>query len=266
MTQVEITIPNFDEMIEEVVRDFVQNFDFDFITDEMPTRDDVWEIASDVINDHDHGNSGEVDIYELNSMLAQVTDGRDCSDGEPFRKAVKAIINAQALSNGNGVSDGTPMTLKVSGEEREIQAILTRRKEYFEALAHSIYETFGFGPGHTSGPEDHEDRNEWTDERERSTDESKNELNERALSSTETVTLNKRLYDAYKQQHARLAGLASNAINLLGLLSSLQKGNKGEAALRHANRWTNAANYALANQVTIPESIDTNDETTTNED
>jgi hypothetical protein len=265
MTSVEINIPNFDEMIEEVVRDFVQNYDFDFITDDMASRDDVWEIAQEAASDMD-GGSSEVDIYEINSLLNQVTEGRDCSDGGPFRNAVKAIINAQALSNGSGVSDGTPMTLKVSGEEREIQAILTRRKEYFEALAESIYETFNFGPGHTMGPEDCEDRNEWTAERQRTTDESKNELNERALSSTETVTLNKRLYDAYKQQHTMLAGLASNAINLLGLLSSLQKGNKGEAALQHANRWTNAANYALENQVTVPESIDTNDETTTNED
>ena len=161
MTQVEITIPNFDEMIEDVVRDFVQNVDFrDYI--DYIDRDDAWEIAHEAASDMD-GGSSEVDIYELNNMLSQVTDGRDCSDGEPFRKAVKAIINAQALSNGNGVSDGTPMTLKVSGEEREVQAILTRRKEYFEAVTREIYNAFNFSPGHTQSPNSFEgDLDEWT--------------------------------------------------------------------------------------------------------
>ena len=261
MTSVEINIPNFDEMIEEVVREFVQNHDFtDYVDlDEFCTNDSAYDIARDVCDDYDHGSS-EVDVHELNSLLNQVSEGRDCSDGEPFREAVKAIINAQALSNGSGVSDGTPMTLKVSGQEREVQAILTRRKEYFEAVTREIYNAFNFSPGHTQSPNSFEgDLDEWTGIQIEKSDDYKTDLNEQALSSTETVTLNKVLFDAFKAQHTELGHIAVETIKLLGLLNSLQEGCTGEQALRHANKWADTTSYALETRVTLPEHIGAED-------
>lgn len=202
------------------------------------TNDEAWEIANDAASENCGGN--ETSIYELNEMLRQVSNGSDCSDGNPFRDAVSAIITTNMLKGGTAISDGSAMSIVATGDEREIQAILTRRREYFEDILIRIRQLYGASPAdHTDPPTPHDEEalKSWT--RQVSNKARMERDNYSADDDNgELVTIPKKEWDDIGQETTRLHRVADSAVSLVALLTSLHNGNSGRHALEHARAWS----------------------------
>ena len=271
------TIPDFDELVEDTVGSAVEKaFENLDITDyldginlnnyidvdsliydhDVVTSDGAWEIARDAIND-EGGGSSDLDIYEVNEMLRQITEGRDCSDGNGFRDAVKAIVNAQILTGGSGPSDGTIMTMTATGTEREIQAILTRRKEYFEALLYTLGAAFEFFPETVQLP------HTWTDEdgnsdtaafinaMKKGIEENTTEQRD-IIANSEPIRINKAIFDRLLDKTRRYGNVAKEAMKLVMLLRSLHDGEEGRTAIRNGQAAAEAADASIASIIDPP--------------
>ena len=198
-------------------------------------------------------------------MLNQVTEGRDCSDGNPFREAVKAIINAQILTGGGGgVSDGTPMTIKASGEERQIQAILTRRKEYFREVTETVYAALKLPIASMAlvsaySEDDGTGKNpfERFDEAFQGEVNARKEGRLREAVNSGMIQVNEYLFRRTIDDLRNFQNLAVEVVALLGLLRSLHDGNTGDTAVRDATALRRVARYTVAElphaeQITTP--------------
>ena len=251
------TIPNFDDAIAEAVSEAIENLNFrDFIDlddvkydNDLVDGDRAYDIARDVVDEYGNSESS-TDIYELNNMLSQVTEGRDCSDGNPFRDAVKAIINAQILtSGGTGVSDGTPMTIKASGEERQIQAILTRRKEYFREVTEAVYGALTLPIGSMTLASGYSDDGTGRNQFERFHEAYEEEVNNRQAArlreaaNSSTIEVNEHLFNETIGDLRRHRAVSTQVVSLLGLLRSLHDGNTGDVAVRDAQALRRVAAY-----------------------
>lgn len=260
------TIPNFDDAIQEAVSEAIENINFSNYIDadnikydhDLVDGDRAYDIARDVVDDY--GGSSEPDLYQLNDMLRQVSQGRDCSDGDPFREAVKAIINAQILTSGGaGVSDGTPMTIKASGEERQIQAILTRRREYFREVIDSVYSALSLPIGAMALMSTYEGNADSTGA-ERFHEAYTGEVDTRkarrvseALNSG-VIQVNEFLFNETIRDLRRFQNVTVEVVALLGLLRSLHDGNTGDVAVRDAQALRRVAEYTR-NEMPIAEQI-----------
>ena len=260
------TIPNFEDAIQEAVNDALNNINLkDYIdleeiryNHDLVDGDRAYDIARDVVDDY--GGSGGTDLYQLNDMLNQVSQGRDCSDGNPFRDAVKAIINAQILtSGGTGVSDGTPMTIKASGEERQIQAILTRRKEYFREVIDSVYAATTLPLGAMlmmasyDADADSSGAERFHESYAREVDARKAQRLSDAVNSG-LIQVNEFLFNETIRDLRRFQNVTVEVVALLGLLRSLHDGNTGDVAVRDAQALRRVAEYTR-NEMPIAEQI-----------
>ena len=260
------TIPNFEDAIREAVSEALDNIrlkDYIDLEDlryeaDLVDGDRAYDIARDVVDDY--GDSGGTDLYQLNDMLNQVSQGRDCSDGNPFRDAVKAIINAQILtSGGTGVSDGTPMTIKASGEERQIQAILTRRKEYFREVIDSVYTALSLPLGAMSLMSTY-DNNAAETGAERFHEAYAGEVDTRKARRTSEavnsglIEVNEFLFNETIRDLKRFQNVTVEVVALLGLLRSLHDGNTGDVAVRDAQALRRIADYTC-NEMPIASQI-----------
>ena len=260
------TIPNFEDAIQEAVNDALNNINLkDYIdleeiryNHDLVDGDRAYDIARDVVDDY--GGSGEPDLYQLNDMLNQVSQGRDCSDGNPFRDAVKAIINAQILtSGGTGVSDGTPMTIKASGEERQIQAILTRRKEYFREVIDSVYSATTLPLANMQMMSSY-DADADSSGAERFHESYANEVDARKAQrlsdavNSGLIQVNEFLFNETIRDLRRFQNVTVEVVALLGLLRSLHDGNTGDVAVRDAQALRRVAEYTR-NEMPIAEQI-----------
>ena len=263
------TIPNFEALVESAIESALENLnaddwldgvnlnqyiDFDSIVYDydIVTNDSAYEIARDAISED--GNGG-TDIYSLNEMLGQVAEGRDCSDGNPFREAVKAIVNAQILTGGTGASDGTIMTLKANGEEREIQAILTRRREYFDALTSRLAIAFEHDLRFQALP------SEWADadgdtgyqryhkHYQREVDDRKTGHVHNMVDAYQRVEVNGYAFDRMKEQLHKYGQVAAEAVALVALLRTLHDGGNGQEAVRNATHCKEEAQYSIENSI-----------------
>ena len=195
---------------------------------EFVDRDDVQSIAQSQAEDYFDANIGDhcsegMSLSDASAYLNQVADGQDCSDGEAFRNAVLAIVNTDKLKNGASVDDGTAMSVKASGTDHEIQAILARRRSYFETLHNRIESLFGSAPNGLVPPiaGTNDEMDAWRSERDRT-----------MPSPTK------------EDQLTRLWNLAVESTKLLGLLSGLYNGMSGNHALRAAGEWASFAERA----------------------
>ena len=260
------TIPNFEDAIQEAVNDALNNINLkDYIdleeiryNHDLVDGDRAYDIARDVVDDY--GGSGEPDLYQLNDMLNQVSQGRDCSDGNPFRDAVKAIINAQILtSGGTGVSDGTPMTIKASGEERQIQAILTRPKEYFREVIDSVYSATTLPLANMQMMSSY-DADADSSGAERFHESYANEVDARKAQrlseavNSGLIQVNEFLFNETIRDLRRFQNVTVEVVALLGLLRSLHDGNTGDVAVRDAQALRRVAEYTR-NEMPIAEQI-----------
>lgn len=271
------TIPDFDELVEDTVGSAVEKaFENIDITDylhginlnnyidvdsliydhDVASKDDVWEIARDAISE-EGGGSSDLDIYEVNEMLRQVTEGRDCSDGNGFRDAVKAIVNAQILTGGSGPSDGTIMTMTATGTEREIQAILTRRKEYFESLLYTLGEAFEFYPASVQLPHTWKDNDgnagtvNFIDSMKRTIEENTAERRD-TIANSEPIRINKAIFDHLLYKTRRYGDVAKEAMKLVMLLKSLHDGEEGRTAIHNGAAAAEAVDASIASIIDPP--------------
>lgn len=217
---------NLNEMVSEYAMDAVGDIDLeDKVSDVLYNNDIPTESRVEAMIEE--ANS-ELDLSEANNMLRQVARGGDCSEGNAFRDAVQSIVRAMNLKDGHTVDDGTPMSVKATGDERQIQAILTRRRAYFEELHLALNSWMGMAPnGVGSVPPIHdvESMNVWKDTVRR---------------AVPGVT--------QEQERAALIKVATTATHLLGLLSGLYHGNSGADALNIAKAWREEADRCNRNR------------------
>ena len=257
-----------ESLVEDTVNDAVSNslMDRDFID-----RDDAQSIAYDAAQEYfndnisEHTSEGEgLSLYDANGMLEQVAEGRDCSDGESFRNAVLAIINANKLNSGASVDDGTEMTIKASGTDREIQAILTRRKEYFDSSVHAMRRLLGASPNGSPPPDMTNDDavKEWTEEMLDASTIRRRNYNAQEINESETWTMPVSEWNDRKEEYDFLWAVAIENATLLGLLSGLGHGLNGEQALRVARKWGNIAETVrMTRREPLPETTESTETT-----
>lgn len=267
------TIPDFESLIEDTVEDVVENnveraieraldnldigdylsdinlhqyIDVDSLLyesgalDDLVTSDGAWDVAREVVSEY--GSSDGNDIHALNEMLDTVSKGNDCSDGNSFRDAVKAIVNAQILSGGQAPSDGTIMTLKTppGATEREIQAILTRRASYFSALMSRLGDVFPFYPGSAILP------HEWDATPDTTSREAFLEGNKKTISNQrdvlytdvsnnldDNILINRLHYEKMQRQMKLFGQVSVEAMSLVMLLRTLHDGHNGATAVEN---------------------------------
>ena len=194
---------------------------------ELVDRDDVQAIAHDQAEEYfdsnigDHGGEG-LSLSDANSYLTQVADGQDCSEGQSFRLAVLSVVNADKLKNGVSVDDGTAMSVKATGTDHEIQAILTRRRSYFEALHTRLSILLGAAPNGDGPPVTGDDAGEGIETW-------KNARRDAAPTHSEA------------DEMSHLWSVAIESTKLLGLLAGLYNGLAGNHAIRSAGVWEDVA-------------------------
>lgn len=210
---------NLSEMVSEYAHDAVGDIDWDEKVNNVLYHNDI-PSESRVEAMIEEANT-EFDLNEVNDMLRQVARGADCGEGNPFRDAVQSIVRAMNLKDGHTVDDGTPMSVKATGDGRQIQAILTRRRAYFEELHSALTGWMGLAPnGEATVPPIHdaERMQAWK------------------LDVRRTVP-----GVTQEQERAALIKVAAAATDLLGLLSGLYHGNSGADALNIAKAWREEA-------------------------
>jgi len=205
-----------DGLVSEAVNEAVSEIDLgDAVNDQLSYHDIPNEsrVEEMIVESSSTGMS----LYDANEMLRQVARGGDCEDGNAFREAVIAVVNADKLKNGVSVDDGTHMSVKANGTDREIQAILERRRSYFEALHSALNALMGSAPNGSMppAPDNGGDRSDaWHQEQ------------VEKMVVPDLTVVNQRLWN-----------VASQATHLLGLLSGLYHGENGNRSVRIAGQW-----------------------------
>tara|TARA_R100000808_G_scaffold20219_2_gene43791 strand:+ start:550 stop:1527 length:978 start_codon:yes stop_codon:yes gene_type:complete len=205
------------------ISDYVGEIDWDDKISDYIYQNDI--VSEDRVQQMIENADSDFDLSEANNMLKQVARGGDCSDGNDFREAVQSIVRAMNLKDGHTVDDGTPMSVKATGDERQIQAILTRRRAYFEELHSALTGWMGLAPnGEATVPPIHdaERMQAWMLDVRR---------NRPAAGAPMTEA----------DERSALRRVAVAATDLLGLLSGLYHGNSGADALNIARAWRNEA-------------------------
>ena len=227
---------NFDEWFNNCMSDFdiTDHVAVDELVSEAVNGIDLSEAINDTMYNNDIPNESRVEemisestssgmsLSSANEMLRQVARGGDCEEGDSFREAVTSIVTAMQADTGGSVDDGTAMSVKVTGTEREIQAILQRRRSYFESLHNALAALMGSAPNGEVPPIDDDGRmTAWTERA----------AGRNPVSSPEVVA-------------NRLWAVAEASTELLGLLSGLYHGMTGAESLRAAHAWKDVlANY-----------------------
>ena len=214
MSEVNITDHvDLDDMVQSAVNDIDLS---DAISDQLEYHD--YPNESRVVEMISESASSGMSLYDANEMLKQVARGGDCNEGDDFRAAVTSIVTAMQANTGGSVDDGTAMSVKVTGTEREIQAILERRRSYFESLHNAISALMGSAPNGSIPPTPGDGSNaadNWRDSQQR-----------KMIVPDDLSVVNARLWE-----------VASAATNLLGLLSGLYHGETGQRSVRIAQQW-----------------------------
>ena len=214
---------NVGDRISEHVQECVGDIDFEDKISDYIYQNDI--VSEDRVQQMIENADSDIDLSEANSMLRQVARGGDCNDGDAFRDAVQSIVRAMNLKDGHTVDDGTPMSVKATGDERQIQAILTRRRAYFEELHSALTGWMGLAPnGEATVPPIHdaERMQAWMLDVRR---------NRPAAGAPMTEA----------DERSALRRVAVAATDLLGLLSGLYHGNSGADALNIARAWRQEA-------------------------
>ena len=207
--------------VEDLVQSAVNNIDLDdAICDTLNNCD--YPSTSTVEEMIENSESNGMSLYDANEMLKQVARGGDCSEGDDFRAAVMSIVTAMQANTGGSVDDGTAMSVKVTGTEREIQAILQRRRSYFESLHSALNALMGSAPNGATPPphgSNNTPADEWRQEQ-----------------------ASKMIVPDLTVVNTRLWLVAQASTELLGLLSGLYHGETGEHSVRIAHQWMEVLN------------------------
>ena len=240
-----------DSAVESAVDNAIENSDF---CDEERVRDIAHDQAESYfdenIGDHTSDGDGEFDISIANSMLNQISQGTDCSDGQPFRNAVLTIINADKVKNGSKIDDGSDMAVHATGSDQQITAILNHRLEYFEALHSALVRLLGAAPNGSPVPTQSDERETWLQARKdhRSTFWNdywrEKDADDGSSGSEGRTEIELRVRTRERNQ---LWAVANEAVRLMGFLSALKAGMTGEDALRNAREWTGHASKLSSN-------------------
>lgn len=240
---------DIDSAVDSAVENAINNSD---LCDEERVRDIAHDQAESYFDENigNHTGDGELDLSNANSYLNQISQGNDCSDGQPFRNAVLAIINADKVKNGSKIDDGSDMAVHATGSDQQITAILNHRLEYFEALHSALVRLLGAAPNGSPVPTQSDERETWLQARKdhRSTFWNdywrEKDADDGSSGSEGRTEIELRVRTRERNQ---LWAVANEAVRLMGFLSALKAGMTGEDALRNAREWTGHASKLSSN-------------------